>query len=177
LRVFSWFVCVLVAAALLGCSGYLGRAKRAYSEGRYLESAERLEKHEPDVRELSPRKQIDYGIYRGLSLMMLGDYVGAEMWLTYAREVAAQAPGELTPNQKAVMERGEFNLRQALQNVKELPRERVVAPPGVGTIFVPQDGESPPSGEPNGGDSPDSPPDAEGPASPDGGDGKTDDGK
>lgn len=144
-----WLVCVVLGAALLGCGGYLGRAKKAYNEGRYLESAERLEKHERDVQELSPRKQIDYGIYRGLSLMMLGDYVGAEIWLTYAREVAAQAPGEFTPNQKAALERGEWNLKQALQNAKELPRENVVAPPGVGTIFVPQgEGEASPPGEP-----------------------------
>ena len=77
-----------------GCGGYLGSAQRAYQDGRYLEAAEKLEDHEDEVAELSPRKQVSYGLYMGLSLMRLGDRDGAARWLGFAEEIEA-ARGQL----------------------------------------------------------------------------------
>ena len=62
----------------------VGGAKHAYSQGRYLEAAEELGEHEDEVSKLSPRRKAEYGLYRGLSLMMLRDYHGAEEWMSFA---------------------------------------------------------------------------------------------
>lgn len=83
-----------------GCAGYIGSAERAYQDGRYLEAAEKLGDHEDEVAELSPRKQVSYGLYLGLSLMMLGDHDGAERWLDFTEQVEAQRPGTLRPDEK-----------------------------------------------------------------------------
>ncbi len=85
---------------LIGCGGYLGHAQRAYQDGRYLEVAENLGDHEDEVPALSPRKQVSYGLYRGLSLMRLGDRDGAERWLDFAEQIEAKQPGTLRPEEK-----------------------------------------------------------------------------
>jgi hypothetical protein len=99
----------VVALALLlclgGCATYLGRAKRAYAQGRYLEVSEDLGRHEEDVPYLSAAGQIDYGIYRGLALMSLGDTAGARHWLTFAKQVEKENPGTMLPEQHVLLAR------------------------------------------------------------------------
>jgi len=100
---------------LTGCGGgYVGRARRDYGDGRYLEAAERLGQHEADLYDLAPRRQAEYGIYRGLSLMMLGDYAGAHQWLSFAYTVERQNPGALKPEQRAELDRGWAQLASTL---------------------------------------------------------------
>jgi hypothetical protein len=99
----------VVALALLlclsGCATYIGRAKRAYVQGRYLEVSEDLGRHEEDVPYLSPVGQIDYGLYRGLALMSLGDAAGARRWLVFANQVEKDNPGNMLPEQRALLSR------------------------------------------------------------------------
>jgi hypothetical protein len=84
-----------------GCGGYLSSAQRAYNDGRYLEAAEKLGDHEDEVAQLSPRGKVSYGLYYGLSLMMLGDLDNAERWLLFAEGVEAQKPGTLRADERA----------------------------------------------------------------------------
>lgn len=88
----------------LGCGSYLGSAQRAYHEGRYLEAAEDLGDHEADVPRLEPAKQANYGLYRGLSLMKLGDHEAAGQWLNFAADVEKKRPGSLLPAQRRELE-------------------------------------------------------------------------
>jgi len=88
------------ALLALGCGGYIGSAQRAYNDGRYLEVAENLGEHEDEVQKLSPAKQADYGLYRGLSLMQLGDHEAANHWLEFAASVEQNHPGALRPEGK-----------------------------------------------------------------------------
>lgn len=97
-----------------GCARYVGRAKRAYAQGRYLEAAEQLAEHEAEVYDLAPRKQADYGIYRGLSLLMLGDLPNAHRWLWFAYEVERHNPGTLTPEQRASLHGGFWELQRRM---------------------------------------------------------------
>ncbi len=84
----------------LGCGSYLGSAQRAYQDGRYLEVAENLGDHEADVPQLEPGKQANYGLYRGLSLMRLGDQEAATHWLDFAADIEKKRPGSLLPEQR-----------------------------------------------------------------------------
>jgi hypothetical protein len=92
---------LLIVAVLAGCNRYVGRAKRAYNDGRYLEASEHLDGREAEVYDLPPRLRADYGIYRGLSLMMLGDLNGAHQWLSFAYEVEQKNPGTLSAAARA----------------------------------------------------------------------------
>ena len=95
------------ALAAAGCGGgYIGGAKRAYGQGRYLEAAEKLGQHENEVGELSPLRQADYGIYRGLSLMRLNDYPAATYWFEFVYDVERRSPGTLRPEQQRELDQG-----------------------------------------------------------------------
>jgi hypothetical protein len=104
-----------------GCGGYLGSAQRAYDDGRYLEAAEKLGDHEDEVAELSPRKQVSYGLYMGLSLMRLGDRDGAARWLGFAEEIEAKRPGTLRPDEKREIEAARGQLAVLSEKAKAPP--------------------------------------------------------
>jgi hypothetical protein len=95
---------VVLGIALMGCATYLGRARRAYGEGRYLEAAESLAKHEDGVAYLGPRQQVEYGMVRGLSVLELGDAATAHRWLTYALQVGKDNPTAILPEERAAIE-------------------------------------------------------------------------
>jgi hypothetical protein len=130
-------IALLVATLAPGCGGYVGHAKHAYQDGRYLEAAEKLGQHEADINDLAPRKQADYGIYFGLSLMMLGDHAGAYKWLSFASLVEQQQPGTLTPEQRVDLDRGLWMLsrpRPPPPGFLPPPQQTLVAPPPPGSL-------------------------------------------
>lgn len=115
--------------ALAGCGeGYVGGAKHAYAQGRYLEAAEELSEHEDDVPSLPPRRKAEYGLYRGLSLMMLRDYHGAEQWMSFAYTVEKESPGALRPEQREELDRHYGKVKQVLGATA--PTSAVMAPAG-----------------------------------------------
>jgi hypothetical protein len=71
---------------------FVNRAETAYQQGRYLEAAESLARHEKEVDELTRDKRARYGLYRGLALMELGDPAAGKRWLYYARDVELEEP-------------------------------------------------------------------------------------
>jgi hypothetical protein len=106
---------LLLGAGLSGCallSGctmtYVQRAETAYDEGRYLEVAEQLAKREADMPNTTSGQRARYGVYRGLSLLRLGDYDGAERWLSYARGLEQQ----LNDEQRAKLDAGVAELSE-----------------------------------------------------------------
>lgn len=96
----------VIALAGSGCATYIGRARRDYNEGRYLEAAEKLANHRDDVPDLPPRKQIELATILGLSLLQMGDAPGARRWLEYADGVARDFPDEVRPEIGAMLARG-----------------------------------------------------------------------
>jgi hypothetical protein len=99
----------------LGCGSYLGSAQRAYQDGRYLEVAENLGGHEAEVPRLEPAKQAHYGLYRGLSLMRLGDHDAATHWLDFAADVEKKRPGSLLPAQRRELEDARDKLAKTVE--------------------------------------------------------------
>ena len=98
-----------------GCGSYLGSAQYAYQEGRYLEVAENLGEHEAEVPKLEPAKQARYGLYRGLSLMKLGDNDAAGHWLDFAAEIEKKRPGSLPPAQRRELEDARDKLAKTVE--------------------------------------------------------------
>lgn len=134
----SFFIALQISLsiALAGCGGgYVGGAKRAYSQGRYLEAAEELGEHEDEVHGLSPRRKAEYGLYRGLSLMMLRDYQGAEQWMSFALTVDKQSPGALRPEQREELHRHYMRVMRVIGAMA--PASVAFPPPGTPPVARP----------------------------------------
>ena len=102
---------LLLSAALLSaalsftaCTHSVGRGSELYYEGRYIEAAHVLEMSEARVTSAPPLEQAVYGLYRGATLLRLGDLEGAERWLGYARQRVQQHPGTLSPAQAELLD-------------------------------------------------------------------------
>lgn len=119
-------VFVLGALVLGACSGYVKRGSSLYADGQYIEAAEVFERTEQRLPESSPREQAEYGLYRGMTLLVLGDLRNAHRWLAYAYEVERAFPGSLRSDRRALLDRGWFELGQRLRAEPPPPEE----PPG-----------------------------------------------
>lgn len=128
LRRFSFVLALALLVSTTGCAAFIGRAKKSYTEGRYLETEERLSKHEPDLPYLANDKQCLYGLYRGLALLALGDGAGAQRWLGFSLDIERQNPGSLRPEQRAMLDRAWADLAAAPRAAPRSAPEAVPPP-------------------------------------------------
>jgi hypothetical protein len=98
-------VVVLIAIAN-GCGySFDVRAAEAYREGRYLDTAERLARHERELPSIAQARRARYGLFRGLAALRLGDRGEAARWLGYAYEMERTAP-TLPADQRLLLDAG-----------------------------------------------------------------------
>jgi len=102
----AWSLGALLVASTL-CAGSV-----LYADGRYIEAAEVFERTEHRIGEYTPREKAEYGLYRGMTLLVLGDLGNARRWMTYAYEVERANPGTLRADRRALLDRGWFELGQ-----------------------------------------------------------------
>lgn len=95
---------LLVAAS--GCSAYVQHGRALYADARYIEAAEVFERTEERVAGSTPTEQAEYGLYRGLTLLVLGDQAGAARWLNYSHGIERSNPGALRGDQQELLSRG-----------------------------------------------------------------------
>lgn len=105
-------ILALAAFTLAGCESHVRRGTTLYADGRYVEAAEVFERTEYRLTDCTPRERAEYGLYRGMTLLVLGDLPNARRWLTYAYEVERVAPGALRTDRRALLDRGWFELGQ-----------------------------------------------------------------
>jgi hypothetical protein len=96
------------------CTHYVGRGGDLYYQGRYIEAAHVLEKTEPRLTGASRLEQATYGLYRGATLLRLGDLGGAMRWLEYCRRLEAAHPGVLRADQLELLQETLIALRADL---------------------------------------------------------------
>ncbi len=116
-RVLLCIGAALLLALFAGCSNYVKRGSALYADGRYIEAAEVFERTEYRLGESSPRQQAEYGLYRGLTLLVLGDLQAAHRWLTFSYEIERTHPGALRGNRRALLDRGWFELAQRMRSM------------------------------------------------------------
>jgi tetratricopeptide (TPR) repeat protein len=115
-------VAVLLALALaLGCSNYVKRGSTLYADGRYVEAAEVFERTEHRLKDATPREGAEYGLYRGLTLLRLGDPRNAHRWLTYAYMVEREFPGSLRGNRRSMLDQGWRELGERMNAAPSTP--------------------------------------------------------
>lgn len=85
-----------------------GRA--LYANGHYVEAAAVFEHGEVTMADASPKERAQYGTYRGLTLLVLGDIAQAQRWLTYAYAVEQRNPGSINERLRAHLDQGWYDL-------------------------------------------------------------------
>ncbi len=93
-----------LALLLFACTFYVHRGSDLYYQGRYIEAAQVLEQTETRLVEADPVERAEYGLYRGATLLRLGDLDGAARWLEYARMWESRHPGALSSEQRDLLE-------------------------------------------------------------------------
>lgn len=112
----AWLAAALAAGLALGCNGHFKRGSLLYADGRYIEAAEVFERTEYRLAEHTPREKAEYGLYRGMTLLVLGDTKNAQRWLAYAYEIERSSPGSLRADRRAQLDRSWFELGQRLRS-------------------------------------------------------------
>lgn len=69
----------------LGCGSTLSNAVQDFESGRPAEAKSLLASLEPELVQLGRAERARYALYRGLTLLTLGDVRQADRWLTQAK--------------------------------------------------------------------------------------------
>jgi hypothetical protein len=76
---------LMSALVVCGCSHYLARGSDLYYQGRYIDAAHVFQNSEERLASAPQEERAEYALYRGCTLLRLGDLAGAERWLGYAQ--------------------------------------------------------------------------------------------
>ncbi len=95
----------LVLAAAGCASNYVSRGADLYAGGRYVEAAEVFERTELRLTNTSVGDRARYGLYRGATLLALGDTLRAQTWLGYSANVVREVPAALSVEEREMLTR------------------------------------------------------------------------
>jgi tetratricopeptide (TPR) repeat protein len=105
----------LICIVITGCGSSIGRGTTLYQQQSYIEAAEVFERTQSRLTMMDPVERARYGLYRGLTLMALGDLRGAERWLDYAEAQEHGQPGLLAREERAMLTHGRMDLGERRQ--------------------------------------------------------------
>jgi hypothetical protein len=96
----------LLLAALSACTNhYVTRGAELYAGGFYIEAAEVFARTEKRLEEASPTDQAQYGLYRGATLLALGDARRARRWLGYSERLLHTDAALLSGEERDMLQR------------------------------------------------------------------------
>lgn len=81
------------------------RGADLYAGGHYIEAAEVFERTEARLPGASRAERARYGLYRGATLLALGDTMRAGTWLGYTVEIVRTDPSALTDEENTMLRR------------------------------------------------------------------------
>ncbi|HEY5961624.1 MAG TPA: hypothetical protein VIV60_33925 [Polyangiaceae bacterium] len=86
---------LIALGCLPACASATRRGQSLYVEGRLIEAAEVFEHGEDQLARATAKDRVRYGLYRGATLLKLGDLDGASRWLYFAQQAETHHPGSL----------------------------------------------------------------------------------
>ena len=87
----------LLSLALSACGGSaLSRGADYYEQGCYIDAAQVFEHNEANLEQYGAADRARYALYRGQTLLALGDYEQARHWLGYGERIVAKHAGALS---------------------------------------------------------------------------------
>jgi hypothetical protein len=85
----------VIALGLVACGGPLVDAETQFAKGHYPTAHQELVALEGESRSWSGADRAEYALYRGLTLIALGDRGRASEWLLEAKAAEDERPGSL----------------------------------------------------------------------------------
>jgi hypothetical protein len=87
-----WGIWAGACLLLFNCAGStLNRGADFYAQGRYIDAAQIFEHSEGELVGYDGAERAHYGLYRGATLLALGDVDDAQHWLSYGESFASVA--------------------------------------------------------------------------------------
>jgi hypothetical protein len=108
-----------LCAIIGGCAASpVNRGADFYTQKRYIDAAQAFEHCEPQLQQYDEAEQARYGLYRGATLLALGDVADAERWLSYGATVANRS---LSPSERDELVRGLVSATPLAAGLSVLP--------------------------------------------------------
>jgi hypothetical protein len=115
----------------------LNRGANYYIERRYIDAAQVFEHAEPELVAYDDAQRARYGLYRGATLLELGDMTEAERWLMFGHQLAAKNPGALSGTERTA-------LREALSSARARKASQQASPLDSAALDAASDVPAPP---------------------------------
>ena len=84
----AWCTAALCSVCFAACGSAVGRGAEFYTQGRYIDAAQFFEHNEHRLQSYSGAERARYGLYRGATLLALGDANEARHWFNYGSALA-----------------------------------------------------------------------------------------
>ena len=99
----------LLVVAVLGMAGcrasYVDRGAALYADHEYLEADELFEHNEGRLQSATSSERARYALYRGVTLLSLGDSARSRYWLKYAARCDERDTQALSSDERAMLAR------------------------------------------------------------------------
>lgn len=97
---------VLGAVGMAGCrASYVDRGAALYANHSYVEADELFEHNEQRLQSAPASERARYALYRGVTLLSLGDSVRSGYWLSYAARCHSRDSQALSDDERAMLTR------------------------------------------------------------------------
>jgi hypothetical protein len=98
--------CGAAALGVVACASQTEYPRELYVKRHYIEAEDLFDHLEADLSQLSVPERAEYGVYRGMTLLSLGDFPRAQLWLSYATTLQREHPQVLADAETALLARG-----------------------------------------------------------------------
>lgn len=88
-----------------------------YRQQHYIEAEDVFDRSEPQLEAQSLEERARYGLYRGLTLLALGDVERAQQWLGYTTDLQRRQPTVLTSGDRHLLQLGWQKLDDSLRRI------------------------------------------------------------
>ena len=111
-----WLALAALFSLTSACGGgSLNHAETMYASGDYVGAAEVLEHTQSRLSSCSPQERAQYALYRGATLLSLGDIVSARHWTGVASRLNRQDPQLLSDSERSMLQQVEVRVERAHQ--------------------------------------------------------------
>lgn len=97
---------VVAVVGMAGCrASYVDRGAALYADHNYVEADELFEHNEAQLQNATTSERARYALYRGVTLLSLGDSARSRYWLKYAARCDERDSQALSSEERAMLAR------------------------------------------------------------------------